>query len=474
MENRLQALIERNQLLDLILENSFGNVFVIDGQGKIIYVNGNARQALGVDRHKLLNMTIYELVNEDIANRAASIISLETGQECMQSVKLATGITLAVDAHPVFDEDGHVRYVIVFSQNELIVENFMRTIQEENQIISQTLEHLLKDVEDENHLIAESPAIRQCLEIAQRAARLDSTIILYGESGTGKEVVARYVHKHSRREKGMFIPVNCAAIPHELMESEFFGYVRGAFTGSSREGKLGLFELADGGTLFLDEVGELDLSMQSKLLRVLETGEVKRVGATDIRKVDVRIVAATNRDLRQMVEQGTFRDDLYYRLNVIPVVVPALRDRKEDIAALALCFLRKLNQKYSDDKRLCDDAIEALQAYSWPGNVRELRNVMERLFVITHGDLITGQNVGSVLGIGQQSREGRQPVLPEEVLEGLSIKAATEAFQRAYILQALKRNKGNVEKTAEDLHMARSGLYKKMGQLGLKVKNELI
>ena len=225
--------------------------------------------------------------------------------------------------------------------------------------------------------------------MAERAAQLDSTILLHGESGTGKEVFARFIHSHSQRAQQIFLPVNCAAIPRELMESEFFGYDKGAFTGSSREGKVGLFEMAHGGTSFLDEIGELNLPLQSKLLRVLETGEIKRVGGTSIKKVNVRIVAATNRDLKAEVAAGRFRQDLYYRLSAFSVELPPLRSCPEDICFLIDRLMEKIPQKYGvPPKSLSGEAFAKLLSYNWPGNIRELENVIERAVILTTDGLI--------------------------------------------------------------------------------------
>lgn len=468
MAMRAEKLAATNKLLSLILENSFGNIFVTDGTGKIIYVNENAVRALGVPRKRLLRMTVYDLVDGSLASGAASITALETRQECMQSVVLAGG-TMAVNAKPLFNDSGEIEYVVVFSQNRSVVEQFINSIQQENQVIRQTLNHMQESAEAGGMLVAESPATKASLSMAYKAARLDSTIMLYGESGTGKEVFARFIHRSSRRAQRLFLPVNCAAIPRELMESEFFGYEKGAFTGSSREGKIGLFEMADGGTLFLDEIGELDLPMQSKLLRVLETGEIKRVGGTKITKVNVRVVGATNRDLGAMVDDGSFRGDLFYRLNVIPVTIPPLRERREDTVVLASYFLERLNKKYSAHKRFTQAALEMLQVYSWLGNVRELRNVIERIFVIVSEDVIGEWHVADVLGGGAKvpRHEAQEAPPPLAFLEE-SLQEATMRFQRAYISRMLENCGGNVPKAAQEMGLGRSGLYKKLNKLGIK------
>lgn len=464
-----------NKLLNLILDNSFGNIFVTDGSGRIIYVNDHAVQALKVSREQLLKMSIYDLVSKGIANRAATIAALETKRESIQLVDLPGG-NMAVYSKPLFDSNGAIRYVVTFSQNRTVVEHFLHSVQRENQVVRQALDHVLHDAENGGELVAESPATRQCLHMAEKAAQLDSTILLHGESGTGKEVFARFIHSHSQRARQIFLPVNCAAIPQELMESEFFGYDKGAFTGSSREGKVGLFEMAHGGTLFLDEIGELNLPLQSKLLRVLEAGEIKRVGGTSIKKVNVRIVAATNRDLRAMADEGSFREDLFYRLNVIPITVPPLRDRREDTAVLATQFLCRLNKKYSAHKQFSRAALSALQNYNWPGNVRELRNVIERMFVIVSDNVITERHVCDILGVGTASvlAGARQESSLAEQFWDSSLQTATERFQRAYLARVLRACGGNIREAAHQVGLGRSGLYKKLDRLGMMEKSHWI
>lgn len=463
-----------NKLLKLILDNCFGNIFVTNGSGRIIYVNDHAVRALNVSRELLLQMSIYDLVEKGVSDKASTITALETKQESIQLVNIPGG-SMVVNSTPVFGDSGEIEYVVSFSQNRTVVEHFIRIVQQENQAVRQTLNYVLHNNWTDSALVAESHATKECLHVASRAAGLDSSIMLYGESGTGKEVFARFIHRHSQRAQQVFLPVNCAAIPQELMESEFFGYDKGAFTGANREGKLGLFELASGGVLFLDEIGELTLPLQSKLLRVLETGEVKRVGSTIIKTVDVRIIAATNRDLRLMMEDGTFREDLYYRLNVIPITIPPLRKRHEDITVLATQFLCQLNKKYSTHKLFSGPALAALQNYDWPGNIRELRNVVERVFVIIPEDMITEQHIRDILGVSHTvaASAGEEMALSEDFW-GSSLQTATERFQRAYLTRVLRSCGGNVRAAARYAGIGRSGLYKKLDRMGMMEKSHWI
>ena len=463
-----------NKLLKLILDNCFGNIFVTNGSGRIIYVNDHAVRALNVSRELLLQMSIYDLVEKGVSDKASTITALETKQESIQLVNIPGG-SMVVNSTPVFGDSGEIEYVVSFSQNRTVVEHFIRIVQQENQAVRQTLNYVLHNNWTDSALVAESHATKECLHVASRAAGLDSSIMLYGESGTGKEVFARFIHRHSQRAQQVFLPVNCAAIPQDLMESDFFGYDKGAFTGANREGKLGLFELASGGVLFLDEIGELTLPLQSKLLRVLETGEVKRVGSTIIKTVDVRIIAAPNRDLRLMMEDGTFREDLYYRLNVIPITIPPLRKRHEDITVLATQFLCQLNKKYSTHKLFSGPALAALQNYDWPGNIRELRNVVERVFVIIPEDMITEQHIRDILGVSHTvaASAGEEMALSEDFW-GSSLQTATERFQRAYLTRVLRSCGGNIRAAARYAGIGRSGLYKKLDRMGMMEKSHWI
>jgi len=287
------------------------------------------------------------------------------------------------------------------------------------------------------------------------AARSDARVLLAGESGTGKELLAAHIHAQSPFANGPFVKVNCAAIPTELIESELFGHEKGAFTGatSARRGK---FELADGGTLFLDEVGDLHASSQAKLLRVLQEGEFHRVGGEQSIRVAVRVLAATNRDLSELVAQQKFREDLYYRLCVVPIRVPALRERREDISALADYFLAEFCARNNfKPKQLAPGAFEALEDYSWPGNIRELRNTVERMAILTKGDVLEPDSVPVEIRIARGA--GARGNLRE----------AKESAEREHILKALEESKGNVSGAARVLGMERTNLHKRIRALGL-------
>ncbi|MBI3378303.1 MAG: sigma-54-dependent Fis family transcriptional regulator [Nitrospirae bacterium] len=326
-----------------------------------------------------------------------------------------------------------------------------RTLERENITLRENLTKKWK-------LVGESQKIRDLREQIEMAARSNSRVLIFGESGTGKEVAARLLHEKSPRAGKPFIEVNCAAIPQELIESELFGHEKGSFTGAF-EKKNGKFELADGGTLFLDEIGDMSLQTQAKVLRVIETQEFQRVGGNKNINVDVRIIAATNKDLREEVKKGSFREDLFFRLNVIPLFVPPLRERKEDIPLLVEYFLDSLAAEYGKPPRkILPEALKYLQSYGWPGNVRELKNVIERLVIMTPSNIIDARNLFIPV-----EHDG------SDYFQYKTLKDARDAFEKDYITKKLEENNWNISRTAEILDVERSNLHRKIKAYEIKV-----
>ncbi|HVH25653.1 MAG TPA: sigma-54 dependent transcriptional regulator [Vicinamibacterales bacterium] len=312
-------------------------------------------------------------------------------------------------------------------------------------------------------MIGESDGMRQLREQVAMAAPTNGRVLIYGENGTGKELVARTIHALSRRRNSAFVEVNCAAIPDDLIESELFGHVRGAFTGAVAD-RRGKFELADGGTIFLDEIGDMSLKTQAKVLRVLQEQTLEPVGGTTSVRVDARVLAATNKDLQTEIRAGRFREDLYFRLNVVPIFVPALRDRQEDIPLLAEHFMSAFAQEYGRRVKTFDaGAMAVLQRYPWPGNVRELRNVIERLMIMVMGDSIGSGDLG-FLDLGGAPRSEAEPAAPPD---RLTLYEARDRFERDLILRTLTAQQGNMSRTAEVLGVERSNLYRKMKAFGI-------
>jgi two-component system nitrogen regulation response regulator NtrX len=313
------------------------------------------------------------------------------------------------------------------------------------------------EIESRHQIVGRSFALRQVLDRVEKVAPTDARVLVTGENGTGKELVARAIHRLSPRAEKAFIEVNCAAIPSELIESELFGHMKGSFTGA-HEDRAGKFELADGGTLFLDEIGDMSLQAQAKVLRALQEGIVTRVGGAKPITVDVRVLAATNKDLEEEIKGGRFREDLYYRLNVIPLHVPPLRERREDIAMLVRHFVETYAREANlRPKPFTDEALERMQRMDWPGNVRELRNTVERLMILASGATVTTDDVDLLVG-GRMKGGG----LSGDLLGCNTFQEFKEAAERAFILQKLRENDWNVSETARLLDMPRSNLYKKI------------
>lgn len=310
------------------------------------------------------------------------------------------------------------------------------------------------------NMIGRSPRMIEIFDLIDKVADCDSTILINGETGTGKGLVARAIHNRSRRRSKPFISINCGAIPENLLESELFGHLKGAFTGATAS-KPGKFELADGGSVFLDEIGDMSPDLQVKVLKVLEEGEFEQVGGSKTIKVDVRVIAATHRDLSEEVQKGHFREDLFYRLYVIPMVLPSLRERAQDIPLLAAYFLQESNRKnHRDVKGLGEDALSALMGHTWPGNVRELKNLVERLVVLKGGGHITRRDLPPELRNG--SRAAEAPVMVRITEEGICLTSAVTEFERSLILQSLEKTQWVKNKAAKLLHLNRTTLVEKI------------
>jgi two-component system nitrogen regulation response regulator NtrX len=328
-------------------------------------------------------------------------------------------------------------------------------------------------MESKYEIVGESPALRKVLEAVKRAAPTNATVLLRGESGVGKELVARTIHRNSARAAQRFVQVNCAAIPEELIESELFGHEKGSFTGAT-EKQIGKFEQADRGTIFLDEIGDMSQKTQAKVLRVLQEQEVERLGSARTIKVDVRVIAATNKNLEDAIERAEFREDLYFRLNVIPIIVPPLRERPEDIPKLVEHFAHRFGEEHNlRPKRFDPRAMEALQRHRWRGNIRELRNTIERLLIMTPGDVVRVDDLREETRNGAPARPVEAAVDYQRVGAasggpGGTLREFKDASERAFLVQKLRENNWNISKTAEVIDTPRSNLYKKLEQYGIR------
>jgi len=453
------------KLLIKALDSSHETMLVVDNNKKIVFANKILCEKINANRNDLIGMDL-EKYKELIKDRFVYVEGvLETGKPSVDSLQLTEEIALEVVAYPVFDKNGSIIGAIGCGIDESLAEklgNAIKEAEKKNESAHRTLSYMVEK-SDGDGIIYSDKKMKRLFDSAALIAATDSTVLVTGESGTGKEIVANYIHKNSNRKDNVFMPVNCGAIPENLLEAEFFGYEKGAFTGADKNGKAGLFEIADKGTLFLDEIGELPLSMQAKLLRVLETGELKRIGGTKRIFTDVRIVAATNRNLEEMVGNKTFREDLYYRLSVIPLVIPPLRERPDDIELFMKFFVGRLNKKYKTDYVLDEETIEKYKNYSWPGNVRELKNEVERLVIYSMGNggyfAVKPSEEKKALNSESCKEESR---IDTDVRSGMKLKELVEKYEKEILSAALEKNDGNVKKTAEEFGIDRSSLYRKL------------
>lgn len=383
-----------NRELDTIIESVTNGLYITDGKGYTTRINSTYEKITGIKAEDVMGKHMEELVEEGYYSESVTLHVLQEKKPVTITHEIKTGKEVMITGTPVFDDDGNIIRVVTTVRDMETLTRMEQELKESKKLNDRyynELEQLRLQQFKLDDVVIQSPKMKKVTDLAIRSGQFNSTVLISGESGTGKEVLARIIHESSQddNKKGSLIKVNCGAIPDNLLESELFGYEKGAFTGAKEEGKPGLFELAEDGTLFLDEIGELPLKLQVKLLRALQEGEIIRVGGTENIKINTRIIAATNQNLEKLVKENKFRKDLYYRLNVIPLNVPPLRERAEDIGALLRHFLHQFNNKFNTNKKLSLKFIEYLKNYSWPGNVRQLKNIIERLIVMVPEDVIT-------------------------------------------------------------------------------------
>ncbi|SDO13481.1 sigma-54 interaction domain-containing protein [Halobacillus aidingensis] len=381
--------------LKAVFESSFDVIYVTDGDGKTLRVSDSAKMLWGIEPKELVGKSVYEHEKNHVFDPSVAALVLEKKEKVQTIQTTKTGKRLLVVGTPIKDEEGKIVRVIntsrdVTKENELEME--VKKTRNLLEGYKRQMEQLKEKEEQDHTIIHKSKKMQEVLMLSKKVAQVDSTVLITGESGVGKEVIASFIHQCSPRKDKPFIKVNCGAIPRELLESELFGYEGGAFTGAKKGKKIGMFEASDGGTLFLDEISELPLDLQVKLLRTLQEKEIQRVGSTKTIKIDTRILAATNRNLSQLVEEGEFREDLFYRVHVLPIQIPPLRDRKEDIPPLAHHFLEQFNKKYHTELRFSYTAVEEIMNQPWKGNVRELQNFVERIAVFTDEKEISNES----------------------------------------------------------------------------------
>jgi len=444
--------------LDDTFNSSYDEILVIDGSGVIKRVNKAGETNYGVPVSDLTGKSIFELEKEGFFSPSVSRMVFEEKKRVTVTQKTKNGKNLIVTGNPIFDEHGGIVRVVVNSRDVSELLNLRKQLADTEQLAESYRRQLLKLNREKvgDRLIARSAQMKRVLEMVDKVAQVDSTVLIMGEPGVGKGVISSRLHKLSKRSGGQFITVNCGAIPEHLLEAELFGCEGGAFTGAGKRDKKGLLELADGGTAFLSDITELPLNLQVKLLRVIQEQKLTRIGGSKPVNVDIRFVAATNRDIQSLVEQGRFREDFYYRLNVIPIIIPPLRYRQEDIPALTAYFMEKLNLKYGTNKKFSREAIEVLQNYNWPGNVSELENLVERLQVTREGDEILVKHLPEYIFESESRFPNRI-----YVLDICPLKEAVEELEKQLVAIAYNRLQ-NTYKVAEALAINQSTVVRKI------------
>jgi len=468
----LKSREQLNKELEDIIASSYDGILITDGEGKVLKSNESLLRITELPQEYFIGHkmeSLYEdghFLGESIESRARSSKKIVTDLQ-----KIRTGKNVLVTATPMLDGQGNITRMVTNARDMSEIISLQEQLAQSQELSNRLQSEFNRMLEDElrsNEMITANPAMYKILELSRRIAGSAVTVLIQGESGVGKEVLAKLIHVWSKRQ-GAFIKVNCGAIPQHLLESELFGYNRGAFTGANREGKPGIFELAADGTLFLDEIEDLPLDLQVKFLQVIQDRAFIRLGGTKIIKVDVRLIAASNRELSKLVAEGKFRDDLFYRLNVVPVTIPPLRERDEDIPLLVDYFLHRYNHKYGGEKFLAPALLQKLRNYGWPGNIRELKNTIERLVVTCSGNLIntefleTAQNIPSLA----LPCDCAQPAAgsSEEVFS--TLKEVVENVEKDMLSKALKKYK-NSRQIGRMLGISHTAVLKKIKKYSLQ------
>ncbi len=455
-------------VLETILEKSHDHILVTDGRGNVVRASASCCAIYGFDIDRIIGDNVYALERAGKLSPSVTVQVLASGESAQVMQTTQSGRHVLAEAFPV-RANGEIVRVISFSRDL----TDLQLLQQEYELLQRRFAHQLRLAHDPaledmaaDALPVRSPVMRDLVGLLRRIAPSEASVLMLGESGVGKTAFARQLHAWSPRADGPFVDVNCSAIPESLFEAEMFGYAPGAFTGARRQGRIGLLEQANGGTLLLDEISELPAAVQAKLLAVLQDGRIQRLGDNRSRQVDFRLIAATNQDLAEKVEQGLFRADLYYRLNVVPVTIPPLRERREDIPPLAELQLARLNERYAAAKMIDTRAWSQLLQYDWPGNVRELENVLERWFVASEGDLI---QAAEALGGDHPHAAAAAPMghSTEGMVDDETLAGALERTERA-VLEAALLDCGSTYAMAERLGVSQATVVRKLHKHGLR------
>ncbi len=451
--------------LEAIINSSTEGLWICDGEANVLRMNPASERIHDVKAEEIIGRNMQELVDEGFIDKSVTLEVIKVREVVSILQYSEKGRKLVITGTPVFDPNGKLIRVVSTMRDITLIETLQRELEEQEAMRNQLSSHMLElqNMELESRrVIAKSPCMLKTLRQAIKVGSVDSSVLLLGESGVGKGIIAEIIHKNSHRSEKPLIRINCGAIPDSLIESELFGYEKGAFTGARSSGKPGYLELADGGTLFLDEIAELPSPSQVKLLRFLEDGRITRLGETRSRTVDVRILAATHRNLEEMIGQGKFRLDLYYRLKVVPINVPAVRERRDCILPLIQHYIEFFGTKNGIYKRLTRAALDALLSYPYPGNVRELMNICERLVVMSETDWIDLKDLPSDI----IPHVNEVPIDATEWMKGMTLQQAMDTLERKMLTNSLKQD-GNQRSIAAALGVNQSTIARKLEKHGL-------
>jgi PAS domain S-box-containing protein len=456
-----------NWELDATIENSYDGIYITNKEGITIKTNSAIERLTGIPKEYYIGKKVDALMKRGILKNSVTHQVLEKKRSVSLVQQNFLGKEVLLTGNPVFNEEGEIQSIVTNIRDLSELNDLQSALLEANQLnnsYKKEIERLKGRSYGAKDVVIRSKVMKRIYDTASRISNVDATVLILGETGTGKDVLARYIYDQSDRSRsGDLIKINCGAIPPDLLESELFGYEAGAFTGASTKGKAGMFEMADKGVLFLDEVGELPLQLQVKLLRTLQEQEVQRIGGTRPKKVNVRIIAATNRNLKEMVLNGDFREDLFYRLNVIPISIPPLSDRKDEILPLAEYYLELKNSQYRVHKKLSSGLKEFFYHYTWPGNIRELANLIERMVLITDEDNL----LLSHLPAEYKNKNGEAI----EVNEMMTLKQAAELAEEKVLQLAVKKYSTTYE-LAEALDTSQPTIVRKLKKYNLNFMNK--
>ena len=451
--------------LNSIIEFSMDGIYVTDGEANTIKINSAYTYITGLKSEEVIGKNVKNLVENGIFETSSSLMALKEKRTISLIQTIKNSKKVLITSNPIFDQKGQAYRVVTSVRDVTGLYTLQAKLENEKKITKTYLNEIERlkgklkiSQEIQENFVFKSKSMKNLIEKIVKLSQFDTTVLLLGETGVGKEVLARFIHKLSSRADKVIETINCNSIPENLFEAEFFGFEAGSFTGAKSGGKKGIFELANMGTVFLDEIGDLPLHMQGKFLRVLQEREIMRIGGKNSFKVDVRIIAATNKDLRELVKIGEFREDLYYRLNILPLNIPPLRERKEDIWELAYTLLDEYNKKYYACKKFSREVVDIFMNYSWPGNVREMKNLVEQLVLLSNADIIIKDDLPDYV------LEVIDDKISIRVNEIIPLKAAIDMVERILIKKAMDEN-GSLRKAAEKLEVHYSTICKKLKEI---------